>query len=265
MPSWSPSSASAAAVTSATSGTGRRGARAPGRRGDRCRRRGPARRCAGLPSGCSRWRLTACGWMATYTSPSAGSAVTTSPPSVGADRRAPADTVEQVDADQIGDVARARAAGDLGDRPRLRDPAVLEHHEAIGQRDGVEQLVGHEDPRPGEGREVRSQVAPQLGAGTDVERGEGLVEQQQPGLGHERARPARPAAAARPTARLGFSPARSRQPDACEPLVRTQRGRRRATCPGCAARTPRSRARSGAGRGGSPGTRHRPSRRSGTT
>ena len=40
---------------------------------------------------------------------------------------------------------------------------------------------------PANVREVRAQVASQLGAGADVERGERLVEQQEPGLGHERA------------------------------------------------------------------------------
>ena len=42
--------------------------------------------------------------------------------------------------------------------------------------------------RTGERREMRAQIAPQLGADADVERGERLVEQQQARLRRERAR-----------------------------------------------------------------------------
>ena len=110
------------------------------------------------------------------------------PPGVERDLVSVGAPAQQVDADEVGDVPRPRSSRDLGDRPDLRDPAVLEHDEAIGERDRVEQLVGHEDRAPGERREVRAQIAPQLGAGADVERGERLVEQQQARLGRQRAR-----------------------------------------------------------------------------
>ena len=43
-----------------------------------------ARRCGDSPPAASRCRLTECGWIATYTSPATGSAVTTVPPLVDA-------------------------------------------------------------------------------------------------------------------------------------------------------------------------------------
>ena len=106
---------------------------------------------------------------------------------------------------------------------------------------------------------MRAQLAPQLGAGADVERGERLVEQQQPRLGRERARQRDPLLPGRRRAARGFAPARSARPTRSSHSSARAGAPRRARRRGCAARTRRSRARSGAGRAGSPGTRRRPS------
>ena len=97
-------------------------------------------------------------------------------------------TTKEVHPDEVGDVARSGSSGHVGDRALLRDAASLEHDEAIGERHRVEQLVGHQHPRAGEGREVETELAAQLGAGTDVERGQRLVEEHQARLDHERPR-----------------------------------------------------------------------------
>jgi hypothetical protein len=62
---------------------------------------------------------------------------------------------------------------------------VLDDDEAVGEDDGVERIVGHEHAGAGERREVPAQLGAHPHARAGVERGEGLVQQQQPGLGGE--------------------------------------------------------------------------------
>ena len=78
----------------------------------------------GLPSGGVRYRATAWGWMTANVSPSTGSAGTTRapvgvvmPPSVPLPR-------EEVDADEVGDVAGAGSGGDVGEGAGLDDRAA---------------------------------------------------------------------------------------------------------------------------------------------
>ena len=78
--------------------------------------------------------------------------------------------------------------GDLGDRADLDDPAGVEDRDAIGERVGVDGIVGDEHAHPVERLEVPSQVAADAASGAGVERGERLVEQQQPRVGRQRPR-----------------------------------------------------------------------------
>ena len=123
--------------------------------------------------------------MTANASPSTGSAGT---------MRAPVDVVmppsdalaaEEVDADEAGDVAGARSGGDIGERARLDDGAVVEDDDAVGQRVGVDGIVGDDEADAIERGEVSAQVATDVAAGAGVEGGEGFVEEQQPGLGGE--------------------------------------------------------------------------------
>ena len=92
-------------------------------------------------------------------------------------------------------------------RCRLGDPAGFEDDEAIGERDRVERIVGDEQTHAGERRELAAESR-RTRRGCRVERGERLVEQEQP-----RARSRRPGE--RDPLRLttrelaGFAPARS--------------------------------------------------------
>ena len=77
---------------------------------------------------------------------------------------------------------------DLGHAcPACDDAAVLEDHDPVGERRGVDRIVGHEEPHARRTRRGGAELAPDLDAGAGVERGERLVEQQQPRLGRERA------------------------------------------------------------------------------
>ena len=75
--------------------------------------------------------------------------------------------------------------GDLGERAGLDDAPCLEDGDAVGEGVGVDGVVGDEQPDAVERGEVPAQVAADLAAGAGVEGGEGLVEQQQAGLGGE--------------------------------------------------------------------------------
>ncbi len=171
---------------------------------------------------------------------------------------APRRAAQQVDADQVGDVARARRVRHLPYGARLRDAPVLQHDESVGERHRVEEVVGHEHTRTSERREVSTHVTAQFGARPDVEGGQRLVEQQEARFGDHRSGE-RDAlllpAGERPRLRAGAVPPGRREPTTRRRGDGPRRGGRR----GCAPRTPRSRAPTGAGTGGSPGTRRRSS------
>ena len=157
------------------------------------------------------------------------------------DRVAVRRAVEQVHADERGDVARAWAGRDVREGAALDDGAVFQDDEAIGERGRVERIVGDEQAHAAE----RGQVSPQLSSHRApcalVEGGERFVEEQQPRFGGQRARERDP---------LGL-PARE-----CPRLLARERGqvdaiergaaRRRAPGPdryhGCGGRRRRSRA-----------------------
>ena len=89
----------------------------------------------------------------------------------------------QVHPHQVGHVARPGVGRDLGQGAGLHGSTALEDHHPIGQGVGVERIVGDEQPHALEGGEVAAQVAAHVGAGADVEGGQRLVEQEQPGVG----------------------------------------------------------------------------------
>ena len=125
---------------------------------------------------------------------------------------------QQVHADEIGDVAGAGLGGHVGQRALLGDAARLEDDDTIGEGIGIDRIVGHQEADARERGQLLAQVAPHRPARAGVERGQRLVEQQQPGLGRHGAGQRDP---------LGL-PARQRrwavtgvvgQPDAFEPLT----------------------------------------------
>ena len=72
-------------------------------------------------------------------------------------------------------------SGDLADRSDLHDRAGVEDRDSIGERVGVDGVVGDQHAHPVERLEVSAQVAADSASGSGIERGERLVEQQQPG------------------------------------------------------------------------------------
>ena len=93
---------------------------------------------------------------------------------------------EEVDADEVGDVAGPGLGGDVGERAGLHDAPAFEDDDAVGQGVGVDGVVGDEQADAVEGGEVAAQVAADVAAGAGVEGGERLVEQEQAGLGGQR-------------------------------------------------------------------------------
>ena len=87
-------------------------------------------------------------------------------------------TRQQVDAEQPCDVARGRAPGDLPRLALLRDRPAFEHHDPVGQDEGVERVVRHEERRSTDVGEVLAQPRPDVEPRAGVERRQRLVEQQ---------------------------------------------------------------------------------------
>ena len=153
---------------------------------------------------------------------------------------------------RVRDRAR-RAAGrpsKLGDHPA---GPRRQHHDAVGQEDGLLHVVGHEQDRARLLGQRGGEPLAQVRAGDRVERAEGLVEQQhRPALqqraqeGDALAHPARQRGrAARARTRPGRS-ARTAAPRAARASARARRPGTRAPARRCRAR----RARAAAGRAG---------------
>ena len=73
--------------------------------------------------------------------------------------------------------------GDVGEAAGLDDRSTLEDDDAVGEGVRVDRIVGDEEADAVEGGEVAAQVAAHIAASTGVERGEGLVEQEQAWFG----------------------------------------------------------------------------------
>ena len=126
-----------------------------------------------------------------------------SPARRGREHAVATDTGDQVHADQVGDVARPGPRGDVGEGAGLRDRASLEDDDPVGERVGVDGVVGDEQAHAVERGEVSPQVSPHVGAGAGVERGKRLVEQEQARLGRRAPGRARLVAPDRRRARPG--------------------------------------------------------------
>ena len=72
----------------------------------------------------------------------------------GDDRPVAAGAAQQVDADEIGDVARPGLGGDIGERAGLDDRTTFEDDDAVGECVGVDWIVGDEEADAVEGGEV---------------------------------------------------------------------------------------------------------------
>jgi len=96
------------------------------------------------------------------------------------------DSAEQVYADQVCDVLRPRVLRDLGDGARLDEVAVLHDDEAIGERHGLERVVGHHQPNTFERFEVAFEIATDLGTCRHVEGRQRFVQQKQARVWRER-------------------------------------------------------------------------------
>ncbi len=109
--------------------------------------------------------------------------------------------------------------GHPGGRADLGHLARFEDDKAIGEDDGVDRVVGDEQAGAVEGGEVAAQLGPHLDPGAGVQRGERLVEQQQPWAGGQRPRQGHPLRLpTRQRSRLGASVLA--QAEALEPAVR---------------------------------------------
>ena len=93
--------------------------------------------------------------------------------------------MEEVDADELGDVASRRPSGDGGGGAGLGDATGFDDDETVGEDDRVDGVVGDQQPGAGEGGEVSAELGPDTEAGRGVERGERFVEEQQAGVGGE--------------------------------------------------------------------------------
>ena len=94
---------------------------------------------------------------------------------------------EQVDADEVGDVAGPGLGGDVAERAGLHDRTAFEDDDAVGEGVGVDGVVGDEEADAVERGEVAAEVAADVAAGAGVEGGERFVEQEQARLGGQRA------------------------------------------------------------------------------
>ena len=182
------------------------------------------------------------------------------PPSL--ERLEPA--AERVDTDEVRRVARSRRGTDLLGRADLRDAAVLEQDQPVGERRGLDGVVRHDDADAGEASRARHARRSGRGSRADVERRERFVKQQQRRLGDEGPRERDPLrfapreiARTAPGARSASPRRSSSRPAALASLAAARRrgheaGRRRSPAPRGAgtAAGPGTRRRSGAARAG---------------
>ena len=100
---------------------------------------------------------------------------------------AAAGAAQHVEPDQPGDVVGGRPLRDLGGGAVLRDPAVVEDQHPVGHassRRAASWVTS--TATPSKSARCRAQLEPQRHRDPDVEGGQRLVEQQQPGLGGQR-------------------------------------------------------------------------------
>src|SRR5216683_4515035 len=96
-------------------------------------------------------------------------------------------SAEQVDSNQVSDVLRPWMLGHLRRGAGLDQVAVLHHDQPIGQRDGLQRIVGHNQANSFERFKVALEVAAHVGTGGRVKRRQWLVEEQKAWVGCQRA------------------------------------------------------------------------------
>ena len=115
-------------------------------------------------------------------------------------------------------------------RALLDDAAAFDDDELVGQHDRLDRVVGDQQARPGEVGQVRRELGPDVEAGSGVERGQRLVQQQ-----HARAPGQRPGQcdplclAAGQLGRLAVG--QVGQPEPRQPVIGRCRGVRAGLCP----------------------------------
>ena len=187
----------AAAVTSAASPS-THGGRPVGRPPAAARGRPPAPTAAsrtgstlrGLPDGGSAYTATAEGGNTATRGLAVAHPVDAARhrrPSACAQAAARHDAGHEVEARDPRGERAARAGQHVARGPRLDDPALGEHHHPVGEHQRVERGVGDEHGGLLAVAHDPAQQRAHGGCGVDVERGERLVEQQEVGIGGERA------------------------------------------------------------------------------
>ena len=84
-----------------------------------------------------------------------------------------------VEADQPGHVLGARSGCDVAGASALDDESLVEDQHAVGQREGVDRVVGHQQADPVVRRQVARQLEPEAGGDSGVEPAERLVHEKQ--------------------------------------------------------------------------------------
>ena len=172
---------------------------------------GPATGCAGSPRARADGGPRPAGGSATNTSPSCASAIEIVDPAA-VTLMPVGDATHEVGADELGDVGRPWASGDVDQRALLGDPSPLEDHHVVGERERVGRVVGHEHGdarRTGRGADA-APASPRCESRRPARRAArraAAAEVRSPARG-----PGRRVAPGRPTAPSGFDSACSARP-----------------------------------------------------
>ena len=94
---------------------------------------------------------------------------------VQVDRSAAVGAAQQVEPGERRNIGRGGTPPNVLDAAGLGDDAPFEDVEVIGEQERIGRVVGDQQPRPVVALEVPGQGAPKLGAGGDVEGGQGPV------------------------------------------------------------------------------------------
>ena len=92
---------------------------------------------------------------------------------------------QQVETDEPGDVIGTRAPSHLLRPTLLYHPAVLNDHEPIGEDGGINRVMRHEKRRAREITQVSAQLGAYEQAGLGIQRGQRLIQQEQPRVSRE--------------------------------------------------------------------------------
>jgi len=95
---------------------------------------------------------------------------------------------QEIHADEVRDIARARPLRDVAGRAGLNDPTVFEDDEPVGEGDRFEGIVRDDDADPWKRREVAPEIASDRATRRRIEGGERLVEQEKARVDRQGAR-----------------------------------------------------------------------------